>query len=112
MTVPPFSIKKSRLKRVKERFMRFISKDSSGCWIWTGYICVRNYPRFWAEGRSSALAHRVSYAIFKGPIGRDKVIDHKCNNTLCVNPDHLQATSQSNNIKAIKKRSHKKGPTS
>jgi hypothetical protein len=103
--IKPFRIKASKLYKTAFRFMRHVRKGvAEECWFWTGYVCARGYPRFWVEGRSSALAHRVSYALFKGPIKRDKVIDHKCNNIRCVNPEHLQATSQSNNIKAIKRR--------
>jgi hypothetical protein len=105
MTYPAYQITKNRA-RVIERFMSFVVKrheDDGGCWEWTGYICKRGYPHFWVSGRSSALAHRVSYALFKGRIRSGKVIDHKCCNTRCVNPDHVQATSQSNNVKRARR---------
>ena len=82
--------------------MKFIKVCKwSNCWLWQGYICKRMYPRFYIQGRSCALAHRASYALFNGPINRNKVIHHKCNNTKCVNPEHLEQLTQSENMKAM-----------
>ena len=93
------------LDAMKGRFMAFVGKCSdTGCWLWKGYIGSKGYPQFWIEGRSASLAHRASYILFKSDIKRDKVVDHKCNNRLCVNPEHLQAISHSKNLRLIKRR--------
>jgi len=46
-------------------------------------------------------AHRVAYAVFKRTIPVGMFIAHsiKCVGPHCCNPDHLRATSQSNNCK-------------
>lgn len=44
------------------------------------------------------LVHRLSYEAFKGPVPDGAVIDHVCRNTLCYNPDHLEAVSQKENV--------------
>jgi hypothetical protein len=41
------------------------------------------------------LAHRASYKIYKRAISDNMHIDHMCQNTLCVNPDHLQELTPS-----------------
>lgn len=64
--------------------------DENGCWVWTRYRSPDGYGRI-GRGRKSFLAHRVSYEFYVGPIPDDKVIDHKCCNRACVNPEHLQA---------------------
>ena len=77
--------------------IKFISKidDSSGdgCWPYIGAKDGNGYGRvyLWINGKSSAYqAHRVSYHIFKGKLDLNKVLDHKCMNRSCVNPDHLR----------------------
>ena len=43
-------------------------------------------------------AHRVSYELFRGPIPDGLQIDHLCRIRHCVNPDHLEAVTQRENI--------------
>lgn len=74
----------------------------SGCWNWTAHISTEGYGTIGETvepGRSVSLyAHRVSYEMHKGPIPAGLVVDHMCNNTRCVNPEHLQAISHRENI--------------
>jgi hypothetical protein len=68
--------------------------DKSGeCWNWLGGK-TRGYGLF---GRSRAFAHRLSYEATHGPIPTGLLIDHKCHNRSCVNPDHLQLATYSEN---------------
>jgi hypothetical protein len=66
--------------------------ETTGCWDWimgtTGRYGMRN----------NVSAHRKYYALYKGPIPTGLVIDHLCRNTLCVNPDHLEAVTQAVNL--------------
>lgn len=43
-------------------------------------------------------AHRFSYQLYKGNIPKNLVIDHLCKNPSCVNPDHLEAVTNRENI--------------
>lgn len=67
------------------------------CWLWEGALDTRGYGCLKYEGRTQT-AHRVSYKLFKGPIDRGHVIMHKCNTERCVNPEHLQAGTQKQNM--------------
>ena len=51
---------------------------------------------FWLDGRMQ-LAHRVSYEMQFGPLAEMCVL-HTCDTPLCVNPSHLTAGTQLDNI--------------
>lgn len=87
----------------KQKFFTKISKcPITGCWNWTG---IRGgggngYGVFHVGGRNR-FAHRVSLEIAGRPVPAGLVTDHVCRNTMCVNPDHLEAVTQSvNNLRS------------
>lgn len=84
-------------KSVEERFWSKVNKTDT-CWIWTanaqryGYFTLSSIER-------SELAHRVAWLLTYGPVPDGLNVLHKCDNTLCVNPDHLYLGTQHQNIK-------------
>jgi len=54
-------------------------------------------------------AHRVSYALYVGPISKDLKILHKCNNSKCVNPDHLYMGTHADNMRDLRDAGSLKG---
>ena len=97
---------------LEERFFRQIEK-SNNCWMWTGRAIGKGYGSIGLGGKGAKqiLAHRLSYQIHKGPIPDGMVVMHKCDNPRCVNPDHLDAGTQSQNIKDAFTRMRKVLPT-
>lgn len=98
------SIRKRR-KSISDRFMDKVSKSPDGCWLWTASVGTSGYGRFCLNGKIEK-SHRVSYTLFIGNIpyvddadGRGTCIMHKCDNPLCVNPDHLFAGSHKDNMR-------------
>lgn len=87
---------------VIERFEKNVFPEpNTGCFLWAG--CQRKkqgYGGFRWNGEMM-LAHRVSYALYKGPI-KDKHILHSCDNPSCVNPDHLFAGTHKDNMVDMK----------
>ncbi len=85
---------------LKERFWKNVKK-SEGCWEWTGTICgvVNKKYGVIRDNYKQKKAHRVSYELHKGAIPNGKIIRHICDNKLCVNPDHLEIGSVSDNNK-------------
>ena len=77
----------------------FMPEPNSGCWIWLGVLIDVSrdrgkYGRFWVDGKYE-LAHRYPFL----PLPSNKEVHHKCRNTMCVNPDHLQiVTSKEHRI--------------
>lgn len=78
---------------------RFWSKvDKSGdCWIWRGSRASLGYGQF-PIGKRMTLAHRIAYTFIRGSIPDGLVLDHLCQNTSCVNPDHLDPVTHRENI--------------
>jgi len=79
-----------------ERFWSQV--DATGdCWEWTGHqYPVWKYGRFRVRIEKRQVefyAHRIAWQILVGEIPRGQVIDHRCRNRLCVNPDHLEPVS-------------------
>lgn len=72
------------------------------CWVWRGAL-KDGYGRFTYEGRTYR-AHRVAYEAFVGEIaehdanGKVLVLDHKCRNRACTNPEHVEIVTQRVNI--------------
>lgn len=74
------------------RLERHISRDDSGCWVWTGAVQSSGYGSIGWDGKTY-LAHRASYEAYHGPIPAGLQVDHLCCVKLCVNPEHLEAVT-------------------
>jgi len=73
--------------------------NGTECVIWEGPTITTHkitYGRL--KGKKLILAHRISYQKQYGPIPENLVIDHLCRNGLCINPYHLEAISNKENI--------------
>jgi len=67
------------------------------CWIWQGPPDKDGYGTFYLRKRGRR-AHRVAWYWQNGPIPDGLVIDHSCRHRSCVNPDHLNLATPSENV--------------
>lgn len=89
-----------------ERFeSKYTPEPNSGCWLWTAKLKQNKRGTGYGVihgGRPNGrwlYAHRVSWEIYRGGIPPDADVLHKCDNSLCVNPDHLYLGDQAQNNK-------------
>lgn len=72
-------------------------QNPNGCWDFIGGT-VTGYGLFRYRGENK-LAHRVSYELFIGPIPEGMYICHHCDRHGCINPTHLFAGTQKDNVR-------------
>jgi hypothetical protein len=96
------SIVHSRGHKVQPLAPRFWSKvDKTGeCWLWTASTSRLGYGMF-SVGDRMIGAHRIAYELIVGPIPEGLVIDHLCFTRNCVNPDHLEPVTQTENLRRM-----------
>ena len=85
-------------KTTVEDFERlFIPEPNSGCWLWLGST-NKGYGRKSYHGKLE-YGHRLSYKLYIGPISDEMELDHLCRTPCCVNPDHLEPVSHTENVR-------------
>lgn len=89
----------------EERFWRRVLKGSN-CWLWRGYIKPDGYGSVQDENLRKWQAHRYAYELTIGPIPDGMHLDHKCRNSWCVRPAHLEPVSPTENHKRRVTRYH------
>lgn len=73
--------------------------DPEPCWNWTGSTGGRVSDRrgYFSVAGVKWLAYRLVYTLVYGDLQQGDMVRHKCDNSLCCNPYHLERGSQSDN---------------
>lgn len=84
-----------------DRFLEKVDQQDGpdGCWLWTAQLNHGGYGCFTSESGKAVLAHRWAYEHYVGPIPDGLQIDHLCRVRHCVRPEHMEAVTQTENVR-------------
>ena len=84
-------------QKAVNRFNVKVSK-TKGCHLWNAAKQKQGYGMFSYDGKSMP-SHRFAYLLHKGNISENMVVHQTCENNACVNPEHLELQTKSQNKK-------------
>ncbi len=87
----------SRRQKTIEEYIKgkITINNETGCWEAKNTqppkycYCQYNYESF--------VLHRKAYEVFVGEIPEGQIVRHKCDNSICCNPEHLEVGTKKDN---------------
>lgn len=96
-------------EKAKNKLLKYRLIHPNGCWLWNGSLNGNGYGQVMIDYVSYST-HRLSLCIFKSfDIDSPLNVLHKCDNTVCFNPEHLYEGTQVENLRDAYKRGRRRG---
>ena len=70
----------------------------TGCWLWLKALSVTGYAVLQYGGKVNKVS-RLSYGLYKGEVPDCLHVLHRCDNPVCINPDHLFLGTDKDNMR-------------
>lgn len=86
--------KKETKAQALGRIFKKVNYSVDGCWNWLGALHVYGTVVLWGKQK---VAHRAMWELLNGKIRTGLVLDHLCENQACVNVQHLEEVTKSEN---------------
>lgn len=90
-------------RKVMFDYLKRRTIEDGECWVWYGNNNSRSDGYTYGiivRNRKQKLVHRLMYEIIHDiTLTRKQFIHHKCETTLCINPDHLEMIDPSTHRK-------------
>ncbi len=100
----------SKRKPLEERFWSKVKRAGpDDCWEWQAGKTYDGYGSFGGV-KGATTAHRMSYILRFGPIPEGMCICHRCDNRICVNPDHFFLGTPVENTADMDRKGRRKSP--
>lgn len=81
-----------------DRILADAATDENGCWI-AANIGTNGYATSVKDENGKGIpTHRLVYRVKVGPIPKGEQVHHKCAVHACINPEHLVAATQRENV--------------
>jgi len=92
------------IRRLLEK-SKVVVRGGWKCWEWQGCLDKDGYGRVTVSTtHRGRAAHRVAFVAFVRDLSDDETVDHRCLNRRCINPDHLVAMTQADNVAGANRR--------
>lgn len=81
-----------------EKILSFCKINENGCMIWQRAVNTDGYARLGIKGNTNVKVHRLVMKLMGENI-EGKVVRHKCDTPLCLNPNHLEIGTPADNVR-------------